>query len=346
MLLAGCADEAENIKVEPTTAAETIEKNEEVEVVESPNTEETGAEEGVDPYSETEVEEFRLKLLEVEALAIEYLYNTKSDIYVCGKICGDQPLTDVQLSIEVSRNGLEKAAQQMASVVPEIENYANSGTPGVDKEKVQRVANQFKTSAEDMELLLTKENWSSWDEPGELIEQIIAELEEVSWLYKPYSSSISEEDAKSVEEDTNISTAIVNILDARDELQYQYSNIASIASIQPERENVDGVSFAQPYFFENYDHELETIIQAAQQALNRQLEENLRQEFEDSIFSAEALKTSIYEYNVIAESYGVDYSYDSTMRKWQQLNQTLDKIAINLEFQTYEMKMYQDSSKP
>lgn len=341
-LLAGCQekDEVEQVNLSSKTVTVTKDDDDKSKDIKKDEKEP----ETIYSFSEVEVESFKLKLIEIEANAVKYLNNTRSDIYVCAKLCVDQPLTDIQLSIDVSRNGLMKASQQMADIVPEIKSFANSNSPGIIKADMQRVADQFQSSSLEIQSLLNKKEWLSWEEPGEIIDGILANLEETSQLYKPYSPGINEEEAKALEDDTNISAAIVGILGAREELHYQYSNLASIAAIEPERENDDGVAFAQPYFFENHEQELETIIQSAQQALTHQPEENLRQEFEDSILSAESLKASIYEYNVIVESYGSDYSYDSTMENWYRLNQALEKIALNLEFKTYEMEMNQDFS--
>lgn len=343
LLLTGCADKADLKKVDPAVKVEATDPGKEVATSEDQVVEEVEKEvEVTKTYTESEAEDFKLKLVDIEALTIEYLYNTKSDIYICGKLCDDQPLTDIQLSMDVSRNGLSKAAQQMSDIVSEIESFANSGTPGIVKEDMQRVANQFKKSSEEIGVLLAKENWSSWREPGESIDRFIAELEETSWLYKPYSPAIDAEEGAKLEAEAAISGAIVEIMYARDELQKSYDFQLEHLREQPIELDGGGYAKASASYLLYTDQYIDLIIDSADRALQYEMDNRLSEEFESAKVSAELIRTGIGEYNGYVEEYKEPFDFESLMNNWHGINKAIDKIENGLYLKTYEMEMYQD----
>lgn len=175
-LLVGCntAEEASEPVDTQEVSATTVEQEPEADVKEE---ESKKAEPKVVRYSEEEINEFQFAMLTASEQATEYLSNTRADIYICGKICDDQPLTDIQLSMDVSRSGLQRSADALLNLVPQIREVASSGSEGVDAIEMARVADQFEKTGNDINNFLGKQDWTSWDEPGEMIQVMIDEIE-------------------------------------------------------------------------------------------------------------------------------------------------------------------------
>lgn len=177
LMLSGCGDAEKVVQEEPkaiVTAA-----NEENEIEESKEIEEVE----VRQYTDNELDEFQFAMTTASEQASEYLSNMRADIYICGKVCDGQPLTDIQLSMDVSRGGVENSAASLENLVPQIRDVANSGSDNVDADEMIQVADQFEKTAADMRAFLAKEDWASWDEPGELIQVMLEKLEEVTAIY-------------------------------------------------------------------------------------------------------------------------------------------------------------------
>lgn len=340
LLLAGCGAETVVEEAPKPVAAneevvETVEVKEEVEETAAPEKE-------VVRYSEGEVEEFKFALLTASEQAIEYLSNTRSDIYICGKICDDQPLTDIQLSMDVSRSGLQRSADGLLNLVPQIREVAVSESPGIDAADMNTVADQFEASGNAINTLLAKTDWTSWDEPHELIGGIITDLDEVSWLYKAYSPGMSAEEGADMEAEMNTSSAIVEIMYARDMIYEQFTHNALPAREEPYNGGDGAFGIASAYRIDYMDTNLDAMTQAADLALGYDHEPRLRAEFEQVKTNVGTLRAAIEDYNLAVADYQDGREYDDVFASWQQLNEAMDRIETGLNFKTYEMEMYQD----
>lgn len=336
LLLAGCGDAEKVVQEEPEAVVSatneektTEEEAEEVQEVETRQ------------YTDNELDEFQFAMMTASEQASEYLSNMRADIYICGKVCDGQPLTDIQLSMDVSRSGVEKSAASLENLVPQIRNVANSGSDNVDADEMNQIADQFEKTAADMRTFLAKEDWSSWDEPGELIQAMLDELETVSWLYKAYSPAMSENEAGNVEAETNISSAAVDVMYVLDELQTIYD--ANLSRLREEPYGNDsGVSSVAAIYWEYSDQYINQLKRSADLALQYEMDEVLRGEFETVKSTADELETAIADYNALVGPYNEATDYDTLRANWEKINQTLTRIENLLSVSTYQMQTYQD----
>ena len=335
LLLAGCGDAEKMAREEPEAVVSAT--NEENETEEPKEVEEVEARQ----YMDNELDEFQFAMTTASEQASEYLSNMRADIYICGKICDGQPLTDIQTSMDVSREGVENSAASLENLVPQIRNVANSGSDNVDADEMNQVADQFEKTAADMRALLVKEDWTSWDEPGELIQTMLDELEEVSWLYKAYSPAMTEDEVGNVEAETNISSATVDVMYVLDELQTIYD--ANLSRLREEPYGNDsGVSSVAAIYWEYSDQYIYQLRQAADLALQYEMDDALRAEFEAVKTTADELETAIADYNALVGPYNEATDYDTLESNWKTINQTLTRIENLLSVSTYQMQTYQD----
>lgn len=334
-LLAGCGEGESVDQTEPEAVVSAT--TEETAVEESAKVEEVEARE----YTQEELDEFNLSLVEVSGKATDYLSNMKADIYMCGNVCDDQPLSDIQLSMDISRTGVEKSATLLEELVPEIQEVAASGSSNVDADKMNQVADQFEQTAADIRTLLSKEDWTSWDEPGEMIQTILDDLEEVSWLYKPYSPAMSEDEAVDMEAETNILAATVEVIYALNELQALYSVNLSGLREKPHGDD-SSVASVSAMYWDYTDQYLDQMRQAADLALQYEMDDALREEFEAIKTTADELETVIADYNALVGPYNDATDYNSILAEWKKLNDVLTRIENALSVSTYEMQTYQD----
>lgn len=336
LLLAGCGDAEKVVQEEPEAVVyatneekATGEKVEEAQEVETRQ------------YTDNELDEFQFAITTASEQAAEYLSNMRADIYICGKVCDGQPLTDIQLSMDVSRSGVEKSAASLESLVPQIRDVANSGSDNVDADEMNWVADQFEKTAADMRAFLAKEDWASWDEPSELIQAMFDELEEVSWLYKPYSPGISEEEGATMEAESNISGAIVEIRYAQGELQTLYDHNARPARNEIYHED-SALGRASVYYLDYTDQYIDLMLSSADLALSYPMDERLEAEFVAVKGKAEQLRQAILDYNGLVGPYQEADNYETLLARWNDINGTLDRIEDGLYLPTYQMDIFLD----
>lgn len=335
LLLAGCgenevADQSEPEVVVSATSDETATGDSQtVEEVE------------VRQYTQEELDELNLVLVEASGRATDYLTNMRADIYMCGNICDGQPFSDIQLSMDTSRTGVEKSATSLEDLVPQIRDVAISGSDNVDADEMNQVADQFEKTAADMRTFLAKEDWSSWDEPNEMIQTMLDELEAVSWLYKPYSPAMSEDEAGNIEAETNISSATVEVIYALNELQTLYS--VKLSGLREKPYGDDGsVASVSASYWDYTDQYLDQMRQAADLALQYDMDAPLKEEFKAVKTTADKLETAIADYNALVEPYNYATDYDALLVEWEKINDVMTQIESALSISTYEMQTYQD----
>lgn len=335
LLLAGCGDVEKAVQEEPEAVVSATDEEAATEEVKEVQEVE------VRQYTDNELDEFQFAMLTASEQASEYLSNMRADIYICGKICDGQPFTDIQLSMDVSRTGVEKSAASLENLVPQIRDVANSGSDNVDANEMNQVADQFEKTAEDMRTFLAKEDWTSWDEPHEMIQTMLDELEAVSWLYKAYSPAMTEDEAGNVEAETNISSAAVDVMYVLDELQTTYD--ANLSRLREEPYGNDsGVSSVAAIYWEYSDQYITQLRRAADLALQYEMDEALQDEFETIRATADELETAIADYNTLVGPYNEATDYDTLKSNWKKINQTLTRIENLLSVSTYQMQTYQD----
>lgn len=334
-LLAGCGDN-EAVKQSDPEAVVSATSDE-------ATTEDVQTVEGVEvrQYTQEELDELNLVLVEASGRATDYLTNMQADIYMCGNICDGQPLSDIQLSMDTSRTGVEKSAASLEELVPQIRDAASSGSDNVDADEMNQVADQFEKTAVDMRTFLSKKDWSSWDEPNEMIQAMLDELESVSWLYKPYSPAMSEGEAGNIEAETNISSATVEVIYALNELQMLYS--VKLSGLREKPYGDDGnVASVSASYWDHTDQYLNQIRQAADLALQYEMDAPLEEEFEAVKATADELETAITDYNALVEPYNFATDYDAILVEWEKINDVMTRIERALSISTYEMQTYQD----
>ena len=339
LLLAGCSNtEVVNEDVETEVVASTATNEPDQNEVEQ-----EADEPEVEPvvYTKEEVEALKLEMLTASEQASEYLSNTRSDIYMCGKLCDGQPLSDIQLSMDVSRTGLERSASALSDLVPRIRELATSNSEGIEPDEMTQVADQFEKSAGDIESFLVKQDWTSWDEPGELIQTMLDELENVSWLYKPYSPGISEDDGATLEAEANISSAIVEIRYARDELQTLYDGNVSGLREQPV-EVGDGYGSVAAYYLDHSDQYIDLMLSSADLALGYPMDEPLEAELLTVKEKAGQLRQAILDYNELVRPYQEAEDYETVLARWNDINQVMNQIEDGLNLPTYQADIFLD----
>lgn len=227
LLLAGCGDAEKVVQEEPEAVASTT--NEESEVEEAQEVE-------VRQYTDNEIDEFQFAIMTASEQAAEYLSNMRADIYICGKICDGQPLTDIQLSMDASRSDVERSASALENLVPQIRDAAKSGSENVDAEEMNQIADQFEKTAADMRAFLMKEDWTSWDEPHEMVQTMLDDLEQVTSLYSPPASdtSVNEPDTYDVGDATTDEGEPITQVESPDALQGAENVITGLWAIEDE----------------------------------------------------------------------------------------------------------------
>lgn len=335
LLLGGCAENEATNPVEPEAVVSAT--NDETEAEDTTESKEVE----LRKYSQEELDELNLVLVEASGRATDYLTNMRADIYMCGNICDGQPLSDIQLSMDTSRTGVEKSAASLEELVLQIRDVANSGSDNMDADEMNQVANQFEKTAADMRTFLAKEDWASWNEPNEMIQAMLDELEAVSWLYKPYSPAMSEDEAGNIEAETNISSATVEVIYALNELQSLYS--VKLSGLREKPYGDDGsVASVSASYWDHTDQYLDQMRQAADLALQYEMDAPLKEEFEAVETTADELETAIADYNALVEPYNYATDYDALLVEWEKINDAMTRIESALSISTYEMQTYQD----
>lgn len=227
LLLAGCGDAEKVVQEEPEAVVSAT--NEESEVEEAQEVE-------VRQYTDNEIDEFQFAIMTASEQAAEYLSNMRADIYICGKICDGQPLTDIQLSMNASRSDVERSASALENLVPQIRDVAKSGSENVNAEEMNQIANQFEKTAADMRAFLMKEDWTSWDGPHEMIQTMLDDLEQVTSLYSPPASdtSANEPDTYDVGDATTDEGEPITHVETPDALQGAENVITGLWAIEDE----------------------------------------------------------------------------------------------------------------
>ncbi|WP_215112716.1 hypothetical protein [Exiguobacterium sp. s63] len=87
-------------------------------------------------------------------------------IYVCGKICDNYPISDIQINLSYIKKDVLQIIDSLKTMSEVMRQLENSTTPNVDQDAVKEIANQLEISKKRMTILLTKDDWSDWKEPG------------------------------------------------------------------------------------------------------------------------------------------------------------------------------------
>lgn len=334
LVLSGCGNDGVADQIEAELEVSPTSDKADVEEIETPEDE-------VRQYSDNELDEYNLSLFNTSDRTIGYLSNMRADIYMCGKNCDERPLSDVQMSMDVSRTGVVNSANALQSLVPQIRELASSGSDNVDSEDMNRVADQFEKTANDIQSFLAKDDWATWDEPGEMIQTMIDELDEVSWLYKAYSPALSEDEGADMEAEMNISGSIVEIVYALEELQSLYNTNLSALREKPYEEGDVLISVVALYW-EDTDQYIDLMTQAADLALEYEMDDALQREFEAVKVGASELQQAVADYNEHVQSYEDASGYEELVVEWEKINKSMTRIETALSVSTYQMQIYQD----
>lgn len=98
--------------------------------------------------------------------AIDMTYEMIGMIYVCGKICDNYPISDIQINLSYIKEDVLNIIASIETMSEVMRLLENSNTPNVDQDSIKEIANQLEISKERMTILLTKDDWPDWKAPG------------------------------------------------------------------------------------------------------------------------------------------------------------------------------------
>ncbi|MCC5892923.1 hypothetical protein [Exiguobacterium sp.] len=109
--------------------------------------------------------------------AIDMTYEMIGNIYVCAKLCKDYPVSDVQLNLSFIKEDTLNIIESLKTMSDLMYILSDSNTPNIDPKEAIRIAEQLSIAEERMNILLTKNDWANWDEPGNYAHDLISYLE-------------------------------------------------------------------------------------------------------------------------------------------------------------------------
>lgn len=98
--------------------------------------------------------------------AIDMTHEMIGMIYVCGKICDNYPISDIQINLSCIKEDVLNIITSLETMSEVMRQVENSNTPNVDQDSVKEIANQLEISKKRMTILLTKDDWPDWKTPG------------------------------------------------------------------------------------------------------------------------------------------------------------------------------------